>query len=150
MASLTCTITATGYTRAQLTASFTGGDPDYSRDRYLRLTLDGRTQDLVDDSPGSPDYGSSDWNREISPLSAGTTYAWSAVLVYVDGQGNRVETGYTASGSFTTPDEPPPAPTTGPYIWNGSQWKRATPYVWNGSAWVEATANIWNGSQWKS
>ena len=148
MASLNCTITAVGPTRAQLAAAFTGGDPDYTRDRYLRLTLDGRTQDLADDSPGSPDYGSSDWNREISPLSPGTTYAWSAVLVYVDGQGNRVETGYAAYGSFTTPDDAPTA--AGPYIRTGSAWVPAAPYVWTGSAWKPAAATLWTGSAWRS
>lgn len=45
--------------------------------------------------------------------------------------------------------EAPPQP-TGPYIWNGSEWKEATPYIWTGSAWVPATANIWDGSAWQS
>ena len=39
---------------------------------------------------------------------------------------------------------------TGPFIWDGSEWKHATPYIWDGSSWVQATAYIWNGSEWKS
>ena len=58
--------------------------------------------------------------------------------------------GHTGTITVNVMEPTPPPPTTGAYIWDGTEWKPATPYVWDGSAWVQATANIWNGSQWKS
>ena len=47
---------------------------------------------------------------------------------------------------------PPSAPIVSQgyvYIFNGSQWKKATPYIFNGSQWKKAIPYIFNGSQWK-
>jgi len=148
MATLFCSVSGTGQTTAYLDGYFTGGDSGYSRYRYLDLYLNGTFKARIesDEAGGSE----SDFAYSISGLSAGTTYAWSVTMLYVDGQGNYVTTSYTASGTFHTDNPPPPPPTTGPHIWNGSEWKKATPYIWDGSAWQPATAYIWNGSNWQS
>lgn len=35
------------------------------------------------------------------------------------------------------------------YIYNGTEWVKATPYIYNGTEWVKTTPYIWNGTEWK-
>ncbi len=140
---LSVNITPSGYYSASVSATLPDGISQWQAKRTLVISYSGGG------SSGSISLQSQEtggaighWSGSITGLQDGTRYTWQA-LVY-DGLT------YTDSGAFTTPAVPPPPPPTGPYIWNGSEWKEATPYIWTGSAWARATANIWDGSAWQS
>lgn len=145
MASFSAYMAADSARSADFAAYFSGGDSSYSRYRYVELTISGfGTYTFDSDSAGG---ANSSFSYYVWGLTPNTTYSWSVVMGYYAGPGateGPTLTSYSDSGSFTTPAE------TGPYIWNGSEWKPATPYIWNGTSWVQATANIWDGSSWQS
>lgn len=35
------------------------------------------------------------------------------------------------------------------YIYNGTEWKKATPYIYDGTEWKRAIPYIYNGTEWK-
>lgn len=139
MATFSCDIYATGQTTAHIDAEFTGGDPDYARYRFLKVTIGGTQLALIQSiMPGGAD---SDFSSNTAGLTAGTTYSWSCILCYEDADGNIQETTYTDSGSFTTDQD-----NGNVFIWDGSDWVNAKPYIWDGSAWTPAKAYIFNGT----
>lgn len=144
MASFSCDITSYGQTAAYISATFTGGDANYSRYRYIKVTIGGQELALIRST--TQGGANSSFGSTTGGLSPGTTYYYTAVLCYDDGQGNIVETSYTDSGYFTT-DSPPPSSKI--RIYAGGTWYEATPYIFNGSQWVEATPYIYNGG-WQS
>lgn len=147
MASFSCSVVPQRYDYAALDASFTGGDSGYTRRRFVRFTISGggytSTWDILSKEVGGAD---STFEDDVEPLTGSTTYTWSATLGYFDGSDVKQLSGYTDSGSFTTPAEPVP---TGAFIWNGSVWVSAPPYVWTGSAWKPAAAKLWTSSAWQ-
>ena len=103
MASFTCDIQPYDYNWAVLNASFSGGDPDYLRKRFIKLVLTGSSTRTIYIDSIETGGASSNFYEDIESLTASTHYTWTATLGYYDGSNNRQLTTYTDSGSFTTP-----------------------------------------------
>lgn len=104
MASFSCSVVPQSYDYAALDASFTGGDSEYTRRRFIRFTISGggytSTWNILSNEVGGAD---STFQDDVAPLTGSTTYTWSATLGYYDGSGAAQLSGYSDSGSFTTP-----------------------------------------------
>lgn len=130
----------TGSTDSSVTITCEGLEAGHGRTRYFwwQLWRNGAVEQEHGDemAPGGTSHATT-----FSGLPAGTTYS---VLcgIYDDPQYQTRFALLSGSASTTSP--------TGPYIYSGGQWKRATPYIWNGSQWVQAQANIYSGGSWKS
>lgn len=85
-------------TTAIFSASVTGGDSSYTDYRYVWLELsDGSIYEIASDAPGADSI----FTFQITGLSAGQTYTWTATLGYV-GDGSIIYTSYVESGWFAT------------------------------------------------
>lgn len=103
MASFSGAIVNIGETTAYFDGYFTGGDSTYTGWRYVLLELsNGKSYTIKSSEQGGTE---SDFSGQITGLSSGTTYSWTATLGYVD-SGSIVYTSYSDSGSFTTSSPP--------------------------------------------
>lgn len=99
MATLSIVGIATGATTAQIGGTFDGGDSSYGYQRLIRVTVTGYgTFDVYSDQTSG---GYNTFAQNITGLTPGTTYTWTAVL-YARVSGGWSATTYTDSGSFTT------------------------------------------------
>lgn len=102
MAELSIVVEATGYTTATAGGYFNGGATDYGYQRFVRLTIAGwGSTDIYSDQTSG---GYNTFGAEITGLTAGTTYNWTAVLYYRTA-GGWTASDYTDSGTFDTPAE---------------------------------------------
>ena len=142
MATLRVSITPKTQTSATLTATFTGGDPNYNNSRALAISGIDNYTFYVESKETSG--GSSTWSTTITDLQPGTTYNWTAVLCYW--AGGWTETTYSKSGSFTTPSGGGGGGSdSGVWIYTGS-WDLYTPYIYNGYSWEAFDPYFYTGS----
>ncbi len=105
---------------ATFTARFTGGDSSYSRYRYVRLEVDGRTFQIKSTRMGG---ASSSFEKKITRLDPDTKYSWSATAGY-ENQGSIIWLdNVNDSGSFRT--DPAPVAIT-PWSWTKSNGEATT------------------------
>ena len=144
MARLSVSIEATGNTTAELYGSFSGGASDYSYQRYIRVSIDGYGSfDVysIESNGGENTFADLDnygnvVPYEITDLSPGTTYSWTATLYYRAPGGWEAST-YTDSGAFTTQG----GEASNAYIYL-DKWYNAIPYVYIGS-WQPVSGKIY-------
>ena len=127
-------------TKVNFYASFENGDSSYSYQRQVRVTINGQTYTFYSDETGGSDSSFSD---QITGLTPGTTYSWSATL-YVRVSGGWSATRYTDSGRITTSG----GSSGDGYVWVYSNgWKQAIPWIYN-NGWKQAQPFVYN-SGWK-
>lgn len=104
----------------------------YNRTFSFKIFLNGTQIDNLSVSYSSG--SSNDISVPFNNLTPDTTYSVTCTCS---------ESGESYSGTVKTLK-------SGPWIFNGTEWKNATPYIYNGTAWKKATAFIYNGTAWKS
>lgn len=129
------------YNSVDFSAEFTGGDAGYSGYRYIRITLNGKTQDFRSRNRGGAD---SYFDFTITGLPSDTSLYWHAVLCY-GGPDQIRETDYSASGLLRTAK----APGYEIYIGNGRVWECYTAHIGNGRAWEAYGPKIGDGQVWQ-
>lgn len=135
---VTVTPDANDGTKATVSATFSGGASDYSYQRLMYITIDGysapdggSTVSILSNETGG---GTSTFTYELTGLTPGTVYSWSASL-YVRVTGGWSATDYTDSGSFAASG----GTSAGSCIINtgsaaNQNWRNYIPYINIGSA----------------
>lgn len=110
-------------TRAYLSAAFTDGDPSYSYQRKVVLSINNTTFEFLSNEVGGSD---STFSGTITGLTAGTSYRWAATL-YVRVSGGWSATDYYDSGYVTTSGG-----TTGDgYVWiYTDRWRKYIVWIY--------------------
>lgn len=99
MASFSVSITPRGSTSADLTASFTGGSSSYAYNRAIDIYIDGVSYSWAE---ASNQGGNSYFSDTLEGFDPDTTYSYTVYLMSWS-SGGWISTGYSDSGTFSTP-----------------------------------------------